>query len=227
VSRRVLIAGAGGVLGHALADEFTSAGYAAVGLRRIGSEQAGTTKIPLLHCDLDDAGDTLCAVGDILAEHGPIDVLICNTSQFIVGGLAELTFADFERAWRAAMASAIACTQAVLPGMLERGSGAIIFSGATASIRGGARFAAFASAKFALRGFAQSLAREMQARKIHVVHVILDGLLGGSPSASKFGGTEDTTMDPREVARTYRWLVEQHPSVWTHEIDLRPSVEKF
>lgn len=64
--------------------------------------------------------------------------------------------------------------------------------------------------------FAQSLAR-----------VILNGLLGGSSSASKFGGTEDTTMDPREVARTYRWLVEQHPSVWTHEIDVRPSVEKF
>jgi NAD(P)-dependent dehydrogenase (short-subunit alcohol dehydrogenase family) len=227
VSRRVLIAGAGGVLGHALADEFTAAGYAAVGLRRTGSERSGKTTIPLVHCDLDDARDTRHAVDSILAEHGPIDVLVCNTSQFIVGGLSELAFDDFERAWRAAMTSAIACTQAVLPGMLERGSGAIIFSGATASIRGGARFAAFASAKFALRGFAQSLAREMQARKIHVAHVILDGILGGSPSASRFGGTEETTMDPREVARTYRWLVVQHPSVWTHEIDLRPSVEKF
>lgn len=227
MSRRVLIAGAGGVLGHALAAEFTAAGYAAVGLRRVGSEPSRAMTIPLLHCDLDDASATRRAVEEVLAQHGPIDILVCNTAQFVVGALSELAFDDFERAWRAAMTSAVACTQAVLPGMLERGRGAIIFSGATASIRGGARFAAFASAKFALRGFAQSLAREMQARKIHVVHVILDGLLGGSASASRFGGTENNTMDPREVARTYRWLAEQHPSAWTHEIDLRPATEKF
>ena len=223
----MLIAGAGGVLATALADEFLAAGYAAVGLRRVGSEPSRASAMPFVHCDLDNASATRQAVAEVLAAYGPIDILVCNTAQFVVGALSELAFEDFERAWRAAMVSAIACTQAVLPGMLERGGGAIIFSGATASIRGGARFGAFASAKFALRGFAQALAREMQARKIHVVHVILDGLLRESASALRFGGTEDTTMDPRQIARTYRWLAEQHPSAWSHEIDLRPAAEKF
>jgi NADP-dependent 3-hydroxy acid dehydrogenase YdfG len=117
--------------------------------------------------------------------------------------------------------------QAVLPQMVRQRSGAIVISGATASTRGAARFAAFASAKFALRGLAQSLAREYHSKGVHVAHVILDGLLRGSPSATRFGSDKDDGIDPNQVAETYRWLAEQEASSWTHELDLRPSSEKF
>ena len=135
--------------------------------------------------------------------------------------------ADFEATWRTSVLGAVACAQAVLPGMVQCGRGALIFSGATASIRGAARFAAFAVAKFALRGLAQSLAREYHAQGVHVTHVVLDGLLRGSKSVARFGGRDKAAIDPTEVAKTYRWLAEQEQSAWTHELDLRPASEKF
>jgi len=103
----------------------------------------------------------------------------------------------------------------------------MIFSGATAATRGTARFAAFASAKFALRGLTQSLAREYQSQGIHIAHVVIDGLLGGSASIGKFGGSEERSIDPAAVAVSYRMLAEQPSSAWTLELDVRPSSERF
>ena len=95
-------------------------------------------------------------------------------------------------------------------------------------VRGGRSvFAAFAAAKFGLRGLAQSLARELQPQGIHVAHVVLDGFLLGSPSVQRFGGPAPRTIDPAEVARAYRWLAEQNRSAWTHELVLRPNSERF
>jgi NAD(P)-dependent dehydrogenase (short-subunit alcohol dehydrogenase family) len=105
--------------------------------------------------------------------------------------------------------------------MLNQGSGTIIFSGATGSIRGGAGFAAFASPKFALRALAQSMAREFGPKGIHVAHVVLDGMIAQESALS------ESQLRPAAIAETYYQLHRQDRSAWTHELDLRPSSEKF
>lgn len=225
--KTVVIAGAGGVLGHALGAEFATAGYTVVALQRGVGEASANTAIQRLRCDLNDATDVAGTLTKVVAEHGAVDTLIYNAAHLVVAPFVELKAADFEAAWRISVPGAVACAQAVLPGMVQRGRGSLIFTGATASIRGGARFAAFSAAKFALRGLAQSLAREYHTQGVHVAHVVLDGLLRGSKSVERFGGSDAQAIDPVEVARTYRWLAEQERSVWTHELDLRPASEKF
>jgi NAD(P)-dependent dehydrogenase (short-subunit alcohol dehydrogenase family) len=105
--------------------------------------------------------------------------------------------------------------------MLPHGRGTILFSGATGSIRGGAGFAAFAVPKFGLRALAQSMARELGPKGLHVAHVILDGMIGQE------GGTAADALDPTAIAEAYYQLHRQARSAWTHEIDLRPASEKF
>jgi NAD(P)-dependent dehydrogenase (short-subunit alcohol dehydrogenase family) len=227
IAKAALIVGAGGVLGEAIGRELLSAGYAVVGLRRNGSAASRNAGYRIESCDLQDPVEVQRIGTRVVAELGRIDVLICNAARLVVAPFTELTAADFERVWRVGVRSATGAVQAVLPTMINQGCGAIIFTGATASTRGTARFAAFASAKFALRGLAQSLAREYQTQGIHVVHVVLDGLLRGSASQTRFGADSDKCLDPDQVAKTYRWLAEQHPLSWTHEIDIRPSSEKF
>ena len=224
---RVLIAGGGGVLGQALVAEFSGAGYAVAALGRTTGRSSAVAKVLELACDLRDPAATRDAVARVAADLGPVDVLVYNAAHLVVAPFAELAQSDFEQAWRVCVAGAVACAQAVLPEMLRAARGTLIFTGATASVRGTAGFAAFACAKFALRGLAQSLAREYQTQGVHVAHVVLDGLLLGSASVQRFGGSDSKTINPADVARSYRWLAEQLPSAWTHELDLRPSSERF
>jgi len=212
--RRVLVVGAGGVLGAALLREFASAGDEVLGLRRSDA-------------DLADGTAVHARVAAVVAERGRIDVLVCNAARFLMAPFMETTWADAQALWQASVGGAMGAVQAVLPGMLAEGRGTILFTGATASLRGGARFAAFAAAKFALRGMAQSLAREVQPQGVHVAHVVLDGLLRGSASEQRFGQPGGPVLEPAEVARQYRWLADQPASAWSHEIDLRPAGEKF
>jgi NAD(P)-dependent dehydrogenase (short-subunit alcohol dehydrogenase family) len=225
--RAAVIAGAGGILGHALAAEFSSGGYSVIGLRRSVEAQSGRSWREIA-CVLSDPEDCRSAVEAIAAaESAPVEVLILNAAHLSTAPFLELKYQHFEVSWRACVAGAIGCLQGVLPGMLKRERGTIIFSGATASTRGSAGFAAFAAAKFALRGLAQSLAREYHPRGVHVAHVVLDGLVRGSPSVARFGGREDRTLSPQEVARMYRHLCEQPRSAWTHEVDFRPAGGTF
>jgi NAD(P)-dependent dehydrogenase (short-subunit alcohol dehydrogenase family) len=227
-SKVALIAGAGGVLGDALVREFSGAEYAVATLRR-GNHNTppGSSTRYALSCDLGDAAAAEGAVEQVVSRFGEIEVLVHNAAHFVMAPFAELQAMDFETAWKVSVGGAAACVRAALPGMLRRGRGTLIFSGATGSTRGTARFAAFASAKFALRGLAQSLAREYQPQGIHVAHVVLDGLLRGSPSVARFGASNELALDPGDVAATYRWLAEQPASAWTHEIDPRPRGERF
>ncbi|MES1195780.1 MAG: SDR family NAD(P)-dependent oxidoreductase [Steroidobacter sp.] len=227
--RTVLIAGAGGVLGAAVARDFAAAGYAVVGVtRKSSSSRSHDRAFTRMHyCDLCDLSAMREVVNAVMAEQGSMNVLVYNAVQLVMAPFMELTHADFENTWRASVGGAIACAQAVLPNMLNCRQGAMIFSGATGSLRGTSRFAAFSSAKFALRGLTQSLAREYQSQGIHVAHVIIDGLLRGSTSVAKFGGCEENTVDPAVVASTYRWLAEQPSSAWTLELDIRPNTERF
>jgi NAD(P)-dependent dehydrogenase (short-subunit alcohol dehydrogenase family) len=109
--------------------------------------------------------------------------------------------------------------------MLARGGGTLIFTGATASLRGGAGFANLAVGKFGLRALAQSMARELGPQGVHVAHVIVDGLIGAGNQAG--GGLPDSRLDPAAIAENYLALHRQHRSAWTQELDLRPWVERF
>lgn len=219
-----LIVGAGGVLGQALVAEFASAGYAVGTVRRRAEAPGGVHREA---CDLAQPPAVEAALARAVAALGTPDVLVCNAAHLVVAPFQELQDDDFETAWRVGVAGAAAAVRAVLPAMRARGSGCIVFSGATASQRGGARFAAFASAKFALRGLAQSLAREVQPEGLHVVHVVLDGILSGSRSEARFAAPGAPLLEPQAVAALYRQLAEQPPSAWTHELDLRPAGERF
>jgi NAD(P)-dependent dehydrogenase (short-subunit alcohol dehydrogenase family) len=117
--------------------------------------------------------------------------------------------------------------QAVLPHMAARRSGTVIFSGATASLRGGPNFAAFASAKFALRGLAQALAREFGPKGVHVAHVVIDGLIDTPKTDQRFGPANAGRMNSKAIAQAYLQLTAQAPLAWTQEMDLRPFTEKF
>ena len=228
-AKTVLIAGAGGVLGAALAREFLSAGYVVVGARRNSnsSSKHDGAFTHMYYRDLNSRSSMQDVVNQAVAEYGAINVLVYNAAQLVIAPFMELTRTDFENTWEASVGGAVACAQAVLPGMLANRQGAMIFSGATAALRGTARFAAFASAKFALRGLTQSLAREYQSQGIHVAHAVIDGLLRGSRSVEIFDGREENTIDPAVVASTYRWLAEQPSSAWTLELDIRPNAERF
>ncbi len=228
--KTALIVGAGGVLGKALAKEFSQANYAVFGIRRHptrDSDESIDGAQQLYYCDLCDAA----AIRNILNEMGSkqtvIDVFIYNAAYMVAKPFLELSIDDFSESWRASVAVAVITAQAVLPGMIRNNNGVMIFSGATGSLRGTSRFAAFSSAKFALRGLTQSLAREYQSQGIHVVHVVIDGLLRGSASVEKFGGSEERSIDPAAVASSYRWLAEQPSSAWTLELDIRPNTERF
>ena len=221
-----LVSGAGPGLGVAVARRFLEEGYRVVGLarRRPPDMPAG-----LEQCDLDlsDAAAVGAALDGIFARHGPPAVVVHNPATLVIGPFLETAPEEFEACWRAMTHSAVLVLRRAIPAMLERGGGSVIVSGATASLRGGARFAAFASAKFALRGLSQSLAREFQGQGIHVVHVVLDGILDTERSRDLHGIDGSRMMKPDEVAEVYLQLVGQPSSVWSHEIDLRPMSESF
>jgi NAD(P)-dependent dehydrogenase (short-subunit alcohol dehydrogenase family) len=181
----------------------------------------------MYYCDFMDREAVQNVTDQVVMEHGAVDVLVYNAAYLVMAPFLELTNDDFTTAWKASVGGAVVCAQAVLPFMLKRQQGAMIFSGATAALRGTARFAAFASAKFALRGLTQSLAREYQSQGIHIAHVVIDGLLRGSASIGKFSGSKELSIDPAAVAGTYRWLAEQPSSAWTLELDVRPNAERF
>jgi NAD(P)-dependent dehydrogenase (short-subunit alcohol dehydrogenase family) len=228
--KTALVVGAGGVLGAAIAKEFSEAGYTVFGARRVrphDSRVADTLFKQTYAIDFLNSQAMQQVVNEIAEAYGGINVLIYNAAQLVIAPFMETPLVDFESAWRVSAMGAAISAQAVLPSMLKRHQGCMIFSGATAALRGTAKFAAFASAKFALRGLTQSLAREYQSQGIHLAHVVIDGLLRGSASVEKFNGRDESSIDPSEVARSYRWLAEQSPSAWTLELDMRPSSERF
>jgi len=222
----VLITGMAEGLGASVAKAFAADGYDVLGLSRreapAGVPDGGS--YVHLRCDLTDPAQVTATV----APHAErIAVLVHNAHALLIKPFADTMLDEFERVWRVACFGAVAAARAVLPAMIARGRGTVIFSGATASRRGAAKFAAFASAKFALRGLAQSLAREYGPQGIHVAHVLLDGLIDEPQSVQRFGTSESGRMAPDAIAAGYVDLARQHPSAWTHELDLRPFSERF
>lgn len=220
-----LVAGAGPGLGHTLLKRFEAGDMAAVGLVRTMPEDASS--LDLRHCDLSDANVAGPMIAALIQEFGPPSIVVHNTAQLVIQPFLETTREDFEQCWRSMVLTAVVLGQCVLQPMVRGGGGSFIVSGATASLRGGARFGAFASAKFALRGLTQSLAREFQPAGIHVIHTILDGIIDSARSRDLHSLDPSKMMKPEDLADAYWHLAHQPNSAWSHEVDLRPRTESF
>jgi NAD(P)-dependent dehydrogenase (short-subunit alcohol dehydrogenase family) len=167
-----------------------------------------------------------------IQELGPLRAAIFNVGSAVRGGLLELTPEQFEATWRGSTYAGFLFSRAALPQLLAGGGGSLLFTGATASIRGRGPFIAFASAKAGLRSLAQSLAREFSPRLVHVAHVVIDGGIDGErlrDAARKFvaHAGPDGLLNLESIAESYWQLHQQHRSAWTHELDLRPYKEAF
>ncbi len=231
-----VVVGVGPGLGHALAVRFAREGFrVALVARHEESLRATKTTIEgasgfakTFLADVSDEQSVRDTFQRIHEELGPTDVLLYNAGVFQLGGLLEISSRDLEQAWRVSCLGGFLAAQAVVPGMLERGGGTVIFSGATASLRGSARFAAVAVGKFGLRALAQSLAREFGPKGIHVAHVVIDGQIDSPRVRASLPDRDPKTfLDPAAIAETYWRLHDQDASAWSQEIDIRPSVERF
>jgi len=236
-----VIVGAGPGLGCALARRFGKAEMnVALGARDLARlELLATESAGIGHaakafaCDAIDENSVESFFGQIRAELGEPDVVIYNAGAFVPRGLLETTAEEFERCWRVGCMGGFLVGRSAARGMLERVTrggrgGTILFTGATASLRGSAGFHNLAVGKFGLRALAQSMARELQPKGIHVAHVIIDGHIHPSGSVQHSGDAAgDAMLDPAAIADAYFQLYCQPRSAWTQEMDLRPWVEKF
>ncbi len=228
-----LVVGVGPGLGGAIARRFAREGFRVALLARSSSfidelarelSPAGKGAMAVVG-DASEPEQLSRAIKNVRAELGPISVLVHNASASSGDGLLGTSAAEFEATWRIAALGAFVCARETAPDMIAAGTGAIIFTGATSSVRGGG-WLAFSSAKFALRGLAQSLARELWPRGIHVAHVIVDGLIGPRDSAPNESSAEPM-LDPDRMADAYFQLTQQDRSAWSLELDLRPHRERF
>ncbi len=227
------VLGVGPGLGAAVARRFAREGHA-VALMARSAKSLEATQAELgerarsIAVDATDAASVAAAFDRAKAELGPADVFVYNAGAFQMGGILDVTPEAFDTCWRANCAGAFYAAQRVLPDMVAKKRGTILLTGATASLRGGARFSCLAVGKFGLRALAQSLAREFQPQGIHVAHIVVDGQIDTPRARAMFAGRDASTyLAPDAIADTYWHLHSQHPSSWTLELDVRPTSEKF
>jgi NAD(P)-dependent dehydrogenase (short-subunit alcohol dehydrogenase family) len=178
--------------------------------------------------DISDMKQVVAGFRKVREKLGKIDILIAHASDSPSEGLLKTTPDKFERSWRIGAFGPFLCAREAVPDMLKRGAGAIIFTGATSSVRGRGGAVAFSSAKFAVRGLAQSLAVELWPKGIHVAHVVIDGVID-TPRVRKayHPSAKDPLLQPDAIADAYWHLIQQERSAWSMEIDLRPHTEAF
>ena len=177
-------------------------------------------------CDVADAEQVATMFERVDQSLGPADVVVYNASARVRGPFTSLIPADVDRAIRVSAFGGFLVAQQAVKRMLKARHGAILFTGASASVKGYAESAPFAMGKFALRGLAQSMARELAPKGIHVAHFVIDG---GIKSAERHesAGASDSLLLPEAIAEAYLHVLRQHRSAWTWEMELRPWVEKF
>jgi NAD(P)-dependent dehydrogenase (short-subunit alcohol dehydrogenase family) len=235
-----LVVGAGDALGGAIARRFAREGYTACVVRRTADALA-----PLVQ-EIEAEGGRAVAFGAdarleevmvplvdrIEAEVGPIEVAVHNIGANVRFGIRETTARVYRKVWEMAAFSAFLTGREAARVMVPRGRGTILFTGATASVRGGAGFSAFAGAKHAVRALAQSMARELGPENIHVAHSIIDGPIDTAFIRDTFPAiyarkAADGLLQPDAIAEAY-WQVHRQPrTAWTHELDLRPWSETW
>ena len=224
--RTALIVGAGSGISASVARQLTAAG-AKVGLAARNVEKLGAlaaeTGAATFAADASDIDDVARLFDAVDAKLGEPDVVIYNASRALRGPLVELDPAGVAQALEITAFGAFLVVQQAARRMLPHGRGAILLTGATAGIKGFPRSAPFAMGKFALRGLAQSAARELGPQGIHVAHFVIDG----GVRSDKRPDTGDSTLDPDAIAQTYLDVLRQPRSAWTWEIELRPWTERF
>ncbi|HEY7999450.1 MAG TPA: SDR family NAD(P)-dependent oxidoreductase [Pseudolabrys sp.] len=223
-----LIVGAGAGLSASLARTFAEAGLAVALAARATDKLtalAQETGAKVHQCDASDRAqvDKLFAALDAA---GAPDVVVYNASYRTRGPFTELDPVEVAKAIHVSAFGAFLVAQAAAKRMLPLRRGAILFTGASASVKGYAQSAPFAMAKFALRGLAQSLARELSPQGIHVAHFVIDGGIRSARRAEP-SDSPDSLLDPDAIAATYLSVLAQPRSAWTQEVELRPWVEKF
>lgn len=234
--RTAVIAGVGsglsGSIARKLADERCSVGLFARSeeyITELGDEINGSGgNAVAVPTDITSPKEVKEGFERVREEFGSIDVLINHASSATWEGLYDQSPEDFKKAWQVDTYGSFLCSKQATEDMLETdGGGTIIFTGATSSIRGRGGAAGFSSAKFASRGLAESMARELGPRDIHVAHVVIDGMIDTPRVRNEFDIEEDGLLDPDDVAESYWHLIEQDRSSWTLELDLRPYTEEF
>ena len=224
-----LIVGAGSGLSASLARLFAREGMrVALASRDAGklASLAKETGAQTFSCDSANADDVAKLFADVENRIGVPDVVVYNASARSSGPFVDLVPAEVERAIAVSAFGGFLVAQDAARRMLRQGKGAILFTGASASVKGYAQSAPFAMGKFALRGLAQSLARELSPQGIHVAHFVIDGAIR-NPGRSEPPEKPDSMLDPDAIAETYLHVLRQPRSAWTSEVELRPWVEKF
>ena len=224
-NQHAIVIGVGPGLGAALVQKCAREGMkVSAGARdrerlRALLDERGLQDVPALRCDVTDPASVGAAFEDATGDAGVPDLVVFNASGYARGSILDLTPGQLEAAWRVGCLGGFHVGQAAAKAMVPQGRGTILFTGATASLRGSANFAPFAIAKFGLRALAQSMARELGPKGIHVAHVVIDGQIGAAQ--------DDSTLNPADIADAYWSIYRQPRSAWTLEADLRTWVEKF
>ena len=239
-ARAALIVGAGDATGGAIARRFAREGLTACVTRRSADKlqplvqriHADGGQARAFGSDARDEAAVVDLVQTIEREVGPIEVAVFNIGANVRFNVVDTTERVYRKVWEMGALAGFLMGREVTKAMLPRGRGSILFTGATASLRGGSGFSAFAGAKHALRALAQSLAREVGPQGIHVAHVVVDGAIDTAFIAQNFPERyalkdRDGILDPDHIADNYWHLHQQPRSAWTHELDLRPWMETW
>jgi NAD(P)-dependent dehydrogenase (short-subunit alcohol dehydrogenase family) len=227
--RTALIVGVGGGLSASVARTFAKADMKiALAARRVADLAPLAKEVggEAFACDAAKRGDVVHLFGAVERAFGAPDVVVYNASYRTRGAFIELDPAEVEKTLAVSAFGGFLVGQEAAKRMLPKKHGAILFTGASASVKGYAHSAPFAMGKFALRGLAQSMARELSPQGIHVAHVVIDGGIrsAGRPEPAD---KPDSMLDPDAIAQTYLHLLQQQRSAWAWEIELRPWVERF
>ncbi|QLP99578.1 MAG: SDR family oxidoreductase [Burkholderiaceae bacterium] len=235
-----LVIGAGDATGGAISRRFAKGGFTVCATRRhleklqplIERIQAEGGRAHGFASDARQEEEVAALVEKIESQIGPIEVLVFNIGANVRASILEETARKYFKIWEMACFAGFLNAREVARRMVVRERGTILFTGATASIRGSAGFAAFAGAKHALRALAQSMARELGPRGIHVAHTVIDGGIDTEFIRENFPERyalkdQDGILNPEHIADAYWMLHTQPRDAWTHELDLRPWMEKF
>jgi NAD(P)-dependent dehydrogenase (short-subunit alcohol dehydrogenase family) len=239
-TQAALVVGAGDATGGAIARRFAREGYTACVTRRTADALHPLVERILAEggqavgygSDARDEAAVTALVAQIEREVGPIEVAVFNIGANVRFNVTDTTERVYRKVWEMGALAGFLMGREVAKVMLTRGRGTILFTGATASLRGSAGFSAFAGAKHALRALAQSMARELGPQGIHVAHIVIDGAIDTRFIAENFPARyalkdRDGVLDPEHIADNYWHLHRQPRSAWTHELDLRPWMENF
>jgi len=213
-------------LARLLAQEGMAVALAARNTEKLSALAAETGALALA-CDASDPAQVERLFSSVDAQVGTPSVVIYNAGRRVRGPVEALDPGEVQRAWMVGCFGGFLVAQQAARRMLKAGRGTILFTGATASVKGFAQSAGFAMGKFALRGLAQSMARELAPKGIHVAHIVIDGGIASSYAKSAEERASDRFLDPDAIAREYLHLHRQHRSAWTWELELRPHTENF